>query len=135
MNLVATRLDELLLDRIAAKTGKSKKYVREQISKRATRLGISSEAAQILWARECGLGTGQYLRGLPSHMQVQVHDLLPSIFAKGASVSRPNSESLHSKNGKPSQRKDPIRAAIDYLLADEELRSRCSDLLRARANF
>jgi hypothetical protein len=59
-----TRIDENLLGKISERTGKSKKYIREQISKRASRLSVTSEAAQILWAKELGIGTTTALRKL-----------------------------------------------------------------------
>ena len=43
-----TQLDQGILKKLAKKTGKGKKYIREQISKRAARLGIASSAAEIV---------------------------------------------------------------------------------------
>lgn len=43
-----------MLSELANKTSKSKQYVREQISRKASRLGISSVAAQLAWAKEEG---------------------------------------------------------------------------------
>src|SRR5437899_12599196 len=67
------RLDARLVEKIAHARRKPEKYVREQISKSAARLGIASEAAQIVMARELGLGTAQALRNLLPHLQDQVH--------------------------------------------------------------
>jgi hypothetical protein len=50
--MAGSRLDQDILKKLAKRTGKGKKYVREQISKRAARLGIASSAAEILRARD-----------------------------------------------------------------------------------
>lgn len=127
-----TRLDRKLLSAIAEKTEKSEQYIREQISRRASRLGISSEATQILWAKEFGIGTARFHRSLPPHIQQQVRDLLPSVFAsqRGARKPKVSRERAHQ-----ARRQDPTLAAIEYLLRDDELKNRCTDLLRARGNF
>jgi uncharacterized protein (TIGR02391 family) len=122
-------LNPALLAKVAGKTGKSVKYVREQISKRAGRLGISSEAALILWAKEYKLGTSLYQRQQSAHVQEQVRSgltMLPPV-------------PVAKKNGKPAKTKgtavSPMRWAIDYLLSDAELKRRCKDLLLARGDY
>ncbi len=129
--IMANRLDQHILEKLTEEIGKPEKYVREQISKRASRLGVSSEAAEILWARELHIPTARFQRKLPEPIQVQVRDLLPSVF------SRP-----HAREGSPatpkheaSRKVNALKAAIEYLLIDQELRERCSDLLRAKGNF
>jgi hypothetical protein len=124
-------LDEKLLGRIAHKIGKSRKYTREQISKQASRQGISSEARQILWAKELGIGAARFQRSLPPHIQQEVREHLPVVFA---SQSRFQHKNRVEKSRKRTQ-KAALTAAIEYLLKDDELRNRCSDLLRARGNF
>jgi hypothetical protein len=121
-----TRIDENLLGKISERTGKSKKYIREQISKRASRLSVTSEAAQILWAKELGIGTTTALRKLLPYMREQIHRSMPTLFADHAAF-RGKTGKIPSKNRK---RIDPISLAVEYLLSDEELKSRCSDLLR-----
>lgn len=127
-----THLDRKLLSAIAEKTEKPEQYIREQISRRASRLGISSEAAQILWAKEFGIGTARFHRSLPPHIQQQVRNLLPSVFASQPEARKPKASRARAHQPK---KQDPILAAIEYLLKDEELRNRCTDLLRARRNF
>jgi hypothetical protein len=127
----ATRLDPGLLGKLVTKTGKRIKYVREQVSKRGTKLGISAEAALILWAKEHGIGTGTFQRGLEPHIQEQVRANLPAVFAAGPSPKR---------NGRVKAAKAPrpisaLRAAVDYLLGDEELKRRCTVLLTAKDSF
>ncbi len=123
-----TRLSEKLLIKLVEKTGKPKKYVREQISKRAARLGISSEAAQIAWARDLGIGTANAIRNLDPHKQDQVRSTLYS----SLHTTQPKSRVKGVRNEKTARTADPIILAANYLLTDNELRSRCNDLLRSK---
>ncbi len=130
--MVALHIDPALLDKIADKIGKRKKYVREQISKRATRFSIASTAAQILWAKELGIGTAVALRSLPPHIQEQVQSRLPTSFVK-EKIERPKG-SKH-KNQPRAKAMDPISVAVDNLLTDPELKSRCSDLIKKKQHL
>lgn len=124
------RLDQKLLGKLADKTGKSEQYLREQISKKANKLGISSEAAQILWAKEKGLGTATYQRKLSPGIQEEVRNSLPSVF-----VQPKSSETSIPRKTTAVNRKSQIAAAIEYLLQDEELSDRCKDLLKATKHY
>lgn len=93
-------------------------------------MSIVSEAAQILWAKELGIGTGAPLRRLEPHVQEQVRSALPSVF-----VPPRSSQATTAKASQPAKSRDPLGLAVDYLLADEELRSRCKDLLRKRRHL
>lgn len=123
------RLNDRLLQKIANRTTKDKKYVREQISKRASKLGISSEAAMVLKAKELDIGTAHYQRNLQPHIQQQIRDLLPVLFAPSRLFKLPGKKSMASRG------KDVLLAAIEYLITDDELRNRCTDLLKAKGNF
>lgn len=126
-----TRLDQGLLLKIAGKVNKSKKYVREQVSKQASRLSVCSEAALILWAKKLGIGTATAQRRLEPHMQEQVRQSLPILFADSAQ-NRPRP----TRPGRaPTGSRDPTGLAIDYLLSDGDLKSRCKDLLKGRHHF
>lgn len=127
-----TRLNQKLFRKLAKKTRKPEKYIREQISKRASRQGISPEAVQILWAKEFGIGTTTFQRSLPPHVQEQVRETLPSVFATAAPATRVRGRGKAVARRKGS---DPIRLAIEYLLADDELKNRCADLLKAKGRF
>src|SRR5256885_9531453 len=111
-------LDRGLLGKLVKKTGKPLKYVREQISKRASRLGISSEAALILWAKEFRIGTSTYQRQQHGHVQEEVRTGLTSLPAPPP-VVRKNGK---ARKGKTVKAVSPMRWAIDYLLGDEELK-------------
>ena len=129
----ATRLDPRLMEKLVTKTGKPLKYVREQVSKRATRLGISAEAAMILWAKEFGIGTSTFQRGLDPHIQEQVRAGLPALFlAPAPSANKKNGKTKEPKGARPVS---GLRAAIDYLLSDDELKRRCTSLLTAKDSF
>lgn len=131
------RLDQKLLKKLSEKTNHKEKYLREQISKKATRRGISSEAVLILWAKKEGIGTAVYQRKLPANIQAEVRDFLPSIFA----VSPPKLKTSVSQKKRAQKekvklkKKSSLSLAIEYLIQDEELRDRCGDLIRARRNF
>jgi hypothetical protein len=125
-----TQLDQGILKKLAKKTGKGEQYLREQISKRAGRLGIASPAAEILWARDHGIGTGRYLATLPAHIQDQVRD---GVSTAGHPARAPRAEA--NAPGRTRTVADPVRAAIDMLLSDTVLRKRCSDLLRGQGPY
>ncbi|HEX9346586.1 MAG TPA: TIGR02391 family protein [Gemmatimonadales bacterium] len=129
-----TRLDPRLVKKLVTKTRKPLQYVREQISKRAAKQGISAEAALILWAKEFGIGTGTFQRGLAPHLQEQVRAALPALFAAPAPSS--NKANGKRKGVKGTARPDSgLRAAIDYLLTDDEVKRRCTSLLTAKHSF
>jgi hypothetical protein len=70
------RLDKELIKKICQKTGYSGKYVRERISKRANRLGISSEAVLVIWAKNLEFGTARYQRSLSPAIREEVRSTL-----------------------------------------------------------
>lgn len=125
-------LDKKLLGKLAGKISKSIKYTREQISKRAAKKGISSEAVLILWSKEFGIGTTHFQRSLPPYVQEEVRDNLPGESIKPVKAAGANVRGRSSAKQKPDT---SLRFAIDTVLSDKELRERCGDLLRARGNF
>jgi uncharacterized protein (TIGR02391 family) len=124
------RLDPNLLEKMAGKSGKAKKYLREQISRRASRRSISSTAAQLAWAQELGIGIANALNKAPMEVRQEV---------RGAGNSSTDVAVRVSKRqlATPLKRKlDPITAAtIKTLLRDEQLYARCQDLLKAKKHF
>lgn len=129
--MASTRLDPALLEKLATRIKKTPQYVREQISRRAARLNIASEAAQVLWAKEFGIGTAAFQRRLDPHIQQQIASAGPAKVATNGAASRRTGV----KVARPPRWPSPIRAAIEFLLSDEELKRRCADLLRARKSF
>lgn len=120
------RLNQGLLEKISKKSGKSAKYLREQISRRASRQGISSAAAQLIWARELGLGIANALKRLPTEIREEVR-------TTGSIAARTRSDNGGARTRRKAK---PITAAtISALLHDATLRTRCSDLLQATRHF
>jgi uncharacterized protein (TIGR02391 family) len=123
------KLNPELLGKMVRKTGKSKQYLREQMSRRASRHGVSSLAAQLLWARELGIGITSVLNRTDPSVREEVRS---SPTALSAVTKRPGKQPAHSLRPK----RDPnLGAAIDFLVQDSELRGRCRDLLLAKRHY
>ena len=103
--------------------------MREQISKRAGRHGIDSQAAQILLARDHGIGAGRFLQSLPPHIQQQVHE---GVSTRGRPVAPRTISEMKAAKGRAI---DPVRDAVYQLLSDTELKRRCGDLLKGRGPY
>jgi len=96
---------------------------------------VSSEAALVILAREHGIGTSTYQRRLDPAKQSEIRESLPDLLAparnsNGASGARRIQPARPTINKRAS-----LKAAIEYLIEDPELRGRCQDILLARANF
>ena len=128
------RLDSKLLEKIAKRLGKKRTAVNVTVSKKAARLGISSEAALIILAKELDIGTAIYQRKLDPAKQAEVRDSLPIVFAP-PSKDRKTATGAKRQGKSPGSKRVILRTAIEYLLQDEELRNRCGDILLARSNF
>lgn len=125
-----TRLDPALLHKLIKKTRKKEQYVREQIAKRANRLGISSEAYLVLWAKQMEIGTGAFQRKLSPAIQTEIRETLPAMFTPRSSVPVKKNDDKRQVS-----QKSALTMAIEYLIIDDELRDRCKDLLRAARNY
>jgi len=121
------------MTKLAKKLGRKSTAVNVMVSHRATKLGISSEAALINFAREHGIGTAIYQRTLDNAKQAEVRSALPMTFP--AHVQ--NSKRGQKINGGKSivDKKATYRAAIEFLIQDQELRERCQDVLLAPKHF
>lgn len=128
------RLDRKLLDKIATKLGKDRPAINVKISQKAAKLGISSEAALIILAKELGIGTAIYQRKLEPAKQAEVRDSLPSVFAtKRVNRKKTTGKTIQVKSY--VSKRAILKSAVEYLLQDEQLRDRCGDLLLAQSNF
>ena len=122
------RLSPQLLEKMAKKSGKSKQYLREQISRRAGRQGISSTAAQLVWAKQLGIGVANQLAKVSADVREEVRSVGTTAPAAGFNKG---------KIAAPAKRKaEPITpATIRKLLHDNQLHSRCADLLQRKKHF
>src|SRR3989442_1156520 len=66
------RLNQTLLHKIAKRLGKTPQRIREQVSRRASREGVASPAALVMWARDLGIGVASAMDKLPAHIQQQL---------------------------------------------------------------
>ncbi|MBZ5672019.1 MAG: TIGR02391 family protein [Acidobacteriia bacterium] len=123
--------DLQLLKRLAIETGKPAQYLREQASRKAGRLGISSAAALVLWAKEEGVSITRALNKLPPDVRTEVRS------AQGAQGQVPPRRQAAA--GMPrarAEKAEPISSAtIGALLQDPQLHDRCKDLLLAKKHF
>ena len=77
-----------------------------------------------------------YQRRLDAAKQAEIRAALPSIVSRGMSPSTGN-----HRSGKPRKAKSVIskraawKGAVEYLIQDSELLSRCGDILLASGNF
>ncbi len=117
-----------ILNKMAERSDKSQQYLREQISRKAGRLGISSVAAQLIWARELGIGIAGALNRLPTEVREEIRSVtIPSAQSRARKVAEPVV---------PKRKAAPITVAtINTLFQDEQLRARCKDLLQAKKHF
>ena len=130
-------LDSKIMSKIAKKVGKKDiTAVNGMVSKKAAKLGISAEAALILLAKEYEIGTSTYQRKLDVTKQAEVRDALPSVFASTHAANN-NGKTRNSGGSAKSSvsKRTSLKLAIEYLIQDQELRSRCQDILLASANF
>jgi hypothetical protein len=127
MTMTEHRLDEPLLDKIVAKKNKPRKYIREQISKRAGKSGSSSSAVQIVMAMELGIGVAHRLKKVSPETRQEVQALLAvnGVDKRAASTREPKSPP------KPKQSEPITAAAVRKLLRDDQLCGRCRDLVMA----
>jgi len=126
-----SRLQPALLQKLSEKLHKPKQRLREQISRRASKHGISSVAVLMLWANDVGIGIARYLNKLPQETRAEIRAAL--------STTPPARTTARGRKATPVARQrthDPITGAtIDSLLQDSQLRARCKDLLLANKHF
>jgi hypothetical protein len=123
----ALRLNIGLTRRMSDKIRKPVKYIREQISKRARRQNVTSAAAQLMWARELGLGVASALAQATPEVRQELRTMATP--QPGRASGPRSSAKNHRKLAAISDQ--TIRA----LLRDQQLYERCKDLFRAKQHF
>ncbi len=130
-------LDRKLMGRVAAKLGKKDiTAVNSIVSRKASKLGISSEAALVVLAKEQGIGTSAFQRKLDAAKQAEIRGNLASFFSPQRRNVRDENRGNNSGPSRPAiSKRASLKAAIEYLLQDQELKTRCQDILLASTNF
>jgi uncharacterized protein (TIGR02391 family) len=130
-----TKLDAGLLDKIVKASGKSKQYIREQISRRAGRRGVSSLGAQLLWARDLSIGTAHALNRASQSAQEEFRNAV----RLGLPTQKPsvtaNAPNRRTAVAAKSRRQGLNAAIVNLVILDSELRARCRDLILARGHY
>jgi len=123
------RLNTDILEKMGQKSGKTQQYLREQISRKASKQGVSSTAAQLIWARDLGIGIANALNRLP-----EVREEMRGV--SSSTVSTNTRARVVPTTGSSKAKAKPITAAtIKTLLEDAQLYARCNDLLKAKRHF
>lgn len=124
------RLDQTLLRKVADRLGKDPQYIREQVSRRASREGVASPAALVMWARDLGIGVASAVNKLPPHVQQQL--AVPRVVPPRPSV-RPRSTRRQGRRSQTSSRK-PGRIGrwvfVSHASEDRQLAAALVELLR-----
>jgi len=129
-------LDTKIMSKVAKKLRKKDiTAVNKMVSSKASRLGISAEAALILLAKEHGIGTSTYQRNLDVTKQAEVRDALPAILVSGRNANHTSGTKTEGVTKSSVSKKTSLKFAIEHLIEDQQLRSRCQDILMASANF
>jgi hypothetical protein len=128
-------LDEKIMSKLAKKLGKKNiTTINGMVSRRASQLGISPEAALILLAKENSIGAATYQRSLDVAKQAEVRDTLPTLFAPTTQIA-PNGRHTTSKKTKSTNKCALLKSAIEYLVQDQTLIDRYADNLIGSRNF
>jgi uncharacterized protein (TIGR02391 family) len=124
-------LDRTLMAKLAKKTGTTN--VNGLVSRKAAKLGLSSEAALVVLCREHGIGASIFQRRLVGSTQAEIRDALLGMLPQSRTTQL---ATKGSRPAKPATNKRAARKnAVEYLIQDEELRSRCQNELLASAHF
>ncbi len=128
-------LDSKIMSKVAKKLGKKDiTAVNGMVSRKASQLGISAEAALVILAKENGIGTSTFQRNLDATKQAEVRDALPALFAPSARTTT-NERQAKNKKSLPISKWAVLKSAIEYLIQDQALVDRCVDNLLGHRNF
>jgi uncharacterized protein (TIGR02391 family) len=128
-------LDEKIMRKVAEKLGnKPLVRVNEMVSRRASKLGISPEAALVIIAKDYSVGTAIYQRSLDATKQAEIRHALQSIGSPAPSSPKRTPQPPRKTRTSASER-SALKAIVEYSIQDMELRKRCADLLLAKSRF
>ena len=126
-------LDPKIVTKLCKAKGLEPNAVRVKVSQLASKKRVTSEVALVLLAHQHGIGTAVFQRGLDPGMQAAIRDALD----KPEPVARRTGSTKVSKTveKRTASRRVILKGAIELLIHDQQLRSKCADILLARANY
>jgi hypothetical protein len=130
------QLNQTLLHKIATRLGKEPQYIREQVSKRASREGVASPAALVMWARDLGIGVASAMDKLPAHLQQQLS--VPRVVAPTPVRRVTPMAPRGARSRKPARRIRDSRGKsvmISHASEDKSLAGALVNLLRSALNI
>lgn len=132
---MAGRLDQGLKAKLAKRLRKRDTVaINKIVYARASRLGISSEAALVQLAKKHGIGTSRYQARLDPGKQAEIrHAARSPIVPLGRNAGKGAPRA--SARGRADTSTAALREAIRSLLQDDELHDRCADLLTRPRHF
>lgn len=126
-------LDPKIVAKLCKATGLGTHAVRVKVSQLASKKRVTSEVALVLLAHQHDIGTAVFQRSLDAGMQAAIRDALNKpepVTRRAGSTKVSKAVEKHS-----ASRRDILKAAIELLIHDQQLRSKCADILLARANY
>jgi hypothetical protein len=129
------RLNQALLQKIARRLNKTPQYIREQVSRRASREGVVSPAALVMWARDLGIGVASAVDKLPPSVQQQL--IVPRVVAP---IARPAPRRARGTSRRSQRRRANAQLTggpnrmwvfISHASEDKELAEALVELLRS----
>jgi hypothetical protein len=129
------RLNQTLLHKVAKRLGKKPQYIREQVSRRASREAVSSDVALIMWARDLSIGVASALNKVPPNVQQQLS------VSRAAVPPRPRSPRPRvacARAGAGRRAADSAKAKlvfVSHASEDKKLAGALVELLRSALNM
>ncbi|MDE2493627.1 MAG: hypothetical protein KGL97_06955, partial [Alphaproteobacteria bacterium] len=124
-------LDPKIVAKLCKVTGLEPNAVRVKVSQLASKKRVASEVALVLLAHQHGIGTAVFQRNLDPGMQTAIRDALDTSVASRASSTKIGK----TIEKRAASKRDILKGAIELLIHDQQLRSKCADILLARSNY
>lgn len=126
-------LDPKIVAKLCKATKLEPNAVRVKVSQLASKKRIASEVALVLLAHRHGIGTAVFQRSLDPGMQATIRDALDK--PEPATRRVGSTKVCKTVDKRSASRRDTLKGAIELLIHDHQLRSKCADILLARANY
>lgn len=112
----------------------NEKNIQDRVYRLNQKLGVHSEAALVILAKQNKISTGNYEKKLSAEVRSEIRQNLANKEVRKQIQTYPE-RTEPKRNQVDISDRILIKASIDYLFKDTELKDRCSDLLTAKNNF